>query len=89
MINNIETKKGGHWTSGMNSKKVQLLTDIRDSIAAESRDIPPKSKAQTDYLMNIMKVCEMKRNSIHFWATPESIGEYTLLLKQKKIDFPF
>ncbi len=88
LINNIETKQGGRWTSGINSKKVQLLADIRDSIAAKKQDLILKSEAQTDYLRNIMKVCEMKRNSFHFWATPASVGEYKLLLKQRNIDFP-
>ena len=88
LIGNIENKKGGRWTSGINSKKVELLAELKNTIAAEKEEIETGNYVQITYLQEIMRVCQMKRNPLHFWSTPDSVEEYKQLLMEKKIELP-
>ncbi|MFI4918815.1 MAG: hypothetical protein ACHP65_04600 [Legionellales bacterium] len=85
LISNIEHKNGGRWTSGSNSKKIQLLRDLKTSIETEKQ---VTGTVQAQYVQKIMDVCYIKRHALHFWATPESVTEYTKLLKQQNIALP-
>jgi hypothetical protein len=86
LISNIENKNSGRWTSGVNSQKVDLLKKIMNSITSESEKISPDSPTQSDYLQQIMDVCLIKRNPIHFWATPTSVQEYKQLLQENGLE---
>jgi len=88
LIHNIESKNGNRWTSGINSVKVQQLNQLQNIIKSDKGEIKAGSKEAEDYLLKIMKICEMKRNPLHFWATPESVGEYKALLQQHNINLP-
>jgi hypothetical protein len=86
LIKNIETKSGKRFTSGINSKKVQRLKDIQTRINSED-EIKTGSKKLKEYTQNIMKICKIKRNPIHFWRSPDSVKEYVVLLKENNIKF--
>jgi hypothetical protein len=88
LIDNIEQKKGGRWTSGTKSEKVRLLAAIKNSIIAEKEAIEPGSKTQIKYVQQIMQECQKRRNAFHFWATPDSVNEYKQLLKDNNIEIP-
>lgn len=88
LISNIENKSNGRWTSGEHSKKIDLLKGIQEALTKESEEITFANGMQEHYLQKIMDVCLIKRNSIHFWATPTSVGEYTQLLHENGLELP-
>ncbi|KTC87822.1 MULTISPECIES: hypothetical protein [Legionella] len=88
LIDNIETKNGGRWTSGINSEKVTALKAIITEIKAEKGLSIEDSVLQTSYLQDIMAVCHIKRNPWHFWATPNSVTEFKHLLEENNLDLP-
>jgi hypothetical protein len=86
LIKNIETKSGKRFTSGINSKKVQQLKNIQTHINSED-EIKTGSEKLKEYTQNIMNICKIKRNPIHFWRSPNSVKEYLTLLKENNIKF--
>ncbi|KTD33218.1 DNA repair protein [Legionella nautarum] len=86
LINNIETKNGGRWTSGIDSEKVKTLKAIKTEIEAEKVFSIEDSVLQTTYLRAIEAVCHIKRNPWHFWATPNSVTEFKQLLEDNNLD---
>lgn len=81
IISNIENKHGGRWTSGMNSQKVSTLRAIQQSINQE------QELEDGEFHKEIMDACQLKRNLLHFWHTPDSVNEYLDLLKQNNIEY--
>lgn len=86
LIRNIENKSDGRWTSGINSEKVNQLAKIETTIRNQE-GLNTGSKEHQEYLKEIMTICEQKRNSWHFWRTPDSVAEYRSLLAENKIQF--
>lgn len=86
LINNIENKNGGRWTSGANSEKIAQLNAIQESINKQ-KELSISSKEYQHYLQEIKSICEIKRNPLHFWHTPDSVDEYLDLLKENNIEF--
>jgi hypothetical protein len=86
LIENIKTKAGTRWTSGIGSDKIKDLEAIRDSLA-EKRLLITDAETMNNYTQQIMNVCETKRNPLHFWKTPDSVTEYLELLKTNNIKF--
>lgn len=88
LIHNIESKNSGRWTSGVNSEKIKLLMQLKNTIKQEQDPITPKSALENKYLHDIMSVCTIRRNPIHFWATPHSVKEFKLLLVREGLEMP-
>ncbi len=86
LISNIETKSGGRYTSGLNSKKVIKLKTIKQSLNQHA-DLSAESDEYKRHLQMIMDICKIKRNPLHFWGSPHSVNEYLLLLKENRIEF--
>lgn len=88
LINNIETKSGGRWTSGINSEKVEALKAIQAKIEADKGFSIDDSVVQPNYKQEIMEACQIKRNPWHFWAIPNSVTEFKHLLEENMLDLP-
>ncbi|CEK10161.1 hypothetical protein [Legionella hackeliae] len=86
LINNIETKQGTRWTSGHNSKKINDLKELKRTMHQTLED--EWSEKEGKFILNILKICEQRRNILHFWATPESVTEFKALLKEQNIELP-
>lgn len=84
LIKNISEGSGGRYTSSTQHKKVTDLKSIQNRLTnSEESD-----KIQGDYVKEIMDVCKIKRNSLHFWAVPHSVVEFKALLKDNNIMLP-
>lgn len=85
LISNIENKHGCRITSGINSEKVTKLKTIQEHINQQA-ELKACSEEYQCRVREIMSICEMKRNPLHFWYTPDSVAEYKDLLNQHNID---
>ncbi|CAM2956474.1 hypothetical protein LEAN103870_10605 [Legionella anisa] len=86
LINNIETKQGTRWTSGKDSQKVNDLKELKQSISETTAE--QWDEKESEFLLNTLKICERKRNPIHFWSTPESVTEFKTLLAENGLELP-
>ncbi|KTD31162.1 hypothetical protein Lmor_2769 [Legionella moravica] len=84
LIKNISEGAGGRYTSSTQHKKV---TDLK-SILNRLTNSDESGTIQDDWVKEIMDVCKIKRNSLHFWAVPHSVVEFKGLLKDNNIMLP-
>ncbi len=77
LINNINIGAGGRLTSSTAHKKVFDLKSIHAKLSGDEQSV----KTTDEHIRDIMDVCKVKRNSLHFWATPHSVDEFNTLLK--------
>lgn len=78
IISNIENKSAGRWISGIGSKKTKLLRTIQDQLLENDG----KSHDMSFFLKETMAICQIKRNPLHFWSTPKSVDEFSILAKE-------
>ena len=81
LISNIRSGAGGRLTSSSNHHKLKELQTIQDKL--NKNDL-----TQNECITQIMKACEIKRNPLHFWATPTSVIEFKKLLEDNQIELP-
>lgn len=83
LIAYIENKGGKRLTSGKGSPKIQNLNILLERI----NKIPPAtwSAHEGDLLNEVMVACSHKRHALHFWKDPDSVTEFTELLKKYQI----
>ena len=84
LIKNISEGAGGRYTSSTDHKKVSDLKSILNTLKTKEES----GKTQNEYVREILDVCKIKRNSMHFWATPHSVDEFKALLKENKMKLP-
>ncbi|MBL7479802.1 hypothetical protein [Legionella bononiensis] len=84
LIKNISNGAGGRYTSSINHKKITDLKSILDKLTNSEES----GTFQEEYVSKIMDACKIKRNSLHFWATPHSVVEFKALLKDNNIILP-
>jgi len=78
----LTKKKNGRWTSGKDSRKATELKNLQETIKAD----PFISKVSADkYINGIEKLVALKRNKIHFWATPQSLKEFKDLIENSDV----
>jgi len=80
LIRNI-SEGVGRFTSSTDHKKVTDLKTIRD-ILIDDKNV---FKTPDEYINDIMDVCKVRRNALHFWSTPHSVDEFKALLKVNEI----
>lgn len=80
LINNIEKPTNGRRSSGIGSTKVEKLSNLVKQIQVCSAD--KWSVSESQFINQIQSVCKLRRNRMHFWKTPESVGELAALLKE-------
>lgn len=76
---NLLNQSNGRKTSRNNHWKVLLLTEISTKIQQDHTSMDNIDQ----FIADIRAVCAMKRNKLHFWATPHSVNEFEHLLKEE------
>jgi hypothetical protein len=71
LVMNIENKQGDRLSSGKNSSKVESLKALKKTMTTQTIE---------ETIAGIRAECSKKRNSIHFWHTPDSVYELEHLL---------
>lgn len=77
LIRNISEDGEGRFTSSTDHKKVADLKRIQDILIDDKNVI----KTPDEYINDIMNVCKVTGNALHFWSTPNSVDEFKALLK--------
>lgn len=81
LIGNIENRQNGRGTLGKESIKVGQLHKLKQAILAYPAD--KWLEREADFIEQIRTVCASRHNKMHFWKTPESLGEFDTLLLVK------
>lgn len=79
MISNIDNKANGRWTCGKQSDKMKQLKLLQTQIVA---NLKLSQENILEYLQALRKIVAIKRNTIHFWHTPDSVKELEPLIQE-------
>ncbi|ASQ47430.1 hypothetical protein [Legionella clemsonensis] len=83
LISNIE-KGANRRTSGLGSQKITRFYQVQDQLLQEET----KDKELPEFMQDVLAICHMKRNPIHFWALPASVTEFLEMAKNKSLPLP-
>ncbi|WED42850.1 hypothetical protein [Legionella cardiaca] len=81
---NIERYNFGCWMTGLGSYKVKLLRELQDQLLEDNQEYNDISF----FLESAFKICQIKRNPLHFWATPKSVNEFLDLIAEENLSLP-